>query len=161
MQSSVILNKFAKVNIFSRKSVDRFTDYMVKVIKKADYANKLDKARNTLSSIKKLSKNADKNADLRAVGKEFSKIEPSMVEDIEEYNDIASKLETAIDGSKVRGQNTNIVDTVNIDDVYSYIEKTLSEQEEKLRQEKIDEIQDLYGVDASEFSAEEIDAMLS
>lgn len=159
-QSSVILKKFAKVNIFSRKSVDRFTDYMVKVINKADYANKLSEARKTLSSIKSLSKDDKKNADLRAIGSEFSKIEPSMVENIEEYNDIASKLKTAIDGSKARGKNVKIVDTVNIDEVSSYIEKTIAEQEEKLQQEKIDEIQDLFGVDASEFSAEEIDAML-
>lgn len=159
-QSSAILKKFAKVNIFSRKSVDRFTDYMVKVISKADYANKLSEARKTLSSIKSLSKDDKKNADLRAVGSEFAKIEPSMVENIEEYNDIASKLKTAIDGSKARGKNVKIVDTVNIDEVSSYIDKTLAEQEEKLQQEKINEIQDLLGVDASEFSAEEIDAML-
>lgn len=159
-QASSMVKRFSKVNVLSEKSVNRFIDYATKVLNDADYSSKLTEARKTLSSIKKLSKNADKNPDLRAVGIEFSKIEPSMLENIEDYNDIASKLETAIDGSKIRGKNTNIVDTVNIDEVSSYIEKTLAEQEKKLQQEKIDEIQDLFGVDASEFSAEEIDALL-
>lgn len=159
-QVGAILKRFSKVNIFSEKSMNRFTDYMVKVFNDSNYKEKLSQARKTLSSIKKLSKNSEKNADLRAVGSEFSKIEPSMVENIEEYNDIASKLKTAIDGSKARGGNVKIADTINIDEVSSYIEKTISEQEEKLQQEKINEIQDLFGVDASEFSAEEIDAML-
>lgn len=159
-QATAMVKRFSKVNVLSEKSVNRFIDYTTKVLNDADYVSKLAEARKTLSSIKSLSKNEDKNINLRTVGKEFSKIEPSMVEDIEEYNNIASKLKTAIDGSKARGKDVKIADTINIDEVSSYIEKTITEQEEKLRQEKIDEIQNLFGVDASKFSAEEIDAML-
>jgi hypothetical protein len=159
-QEAAILNKFGKVNIFSEKSVARFTDYMIKVFADADYKQKLSNARKTLSSIKKLSKDKDKNADLKVLGAEFVKIDPSMVENIDEYNNLASKIKEAIEGSKIRKANVNFAETVNIEEASSYIEKTLEEQEVKLREEKIAELQDLFGVDAKDFSAEEIDALL-
>ena len=159
-QVGVILKKFSKVNIFSEKSIDRFTDYMVKVFNDSNYKEKLTTARKTLSSLKKLAKDQTKNANLRAVASEFVKIDPSFVDNIDEYNDIANKLETAVDGSKIRKADVNFVETVNVEETISYVEKTLAEQEEKLEKEKIKEIQDLFGVDASEFSAEEIDALL-
>lgn len=159
-QETAILNKFGKVNIFSEKSVARFTDYMAKVFADADYKEKLSNARKNLSSIKKLSKNEEKNGDLRALGSEFSKIDPSMVENIDEYNDISKKIKEAIDGSKIRKADTKFAETVNIEDTTAYIEKTLQEQEAKLREEKINELQDLLGIDAKDFKIEEIDALL-
>ena len=159
-QATTMVKRFSKVNVLSEKSVNRFIDYATKVLNDADYNSKLTEARKTLSSLKKLSKNTDKNADLRVVASEFVKIDPSMVENIDEYNDIANKLKTAIEGYKIRKANTKIVDTVNIDDVNTYVEKILTEQESKIREEKIEELQSLFGVDAKEFSAEEIDALL-
>jgi hypothetical protein len=159
-QATAMVKRFSKVNVLSEKSVNRFIDYTTKVLNDADYNSKLTEARKTLSSLKKLSKDTEKNADLRVVASEFVKIDPSMVENIDEYNDIANKLKTAVEGSKIRKANTKIVDTVNIDDVNTYVEKILTEQETKLRDEKIAEIQSLFGVDAKDFSAEEIDALL-
>jgi hypothetical protein len=159
-QVGIILKRFSKVNIFSEKSMNRFTDYMVKVFNDSNYKNKLTKARDVLSSLKKLSKDQTKNADLRAVASEFIKIDPSFVENIDEYNDIANKLKTAVDGSKIRKSTTKFAETVNAEDVISYVEKTLVDQESKIREESIQELQDLLGVDASEFSAEEINTLL-
>jgi len=159
-QQTAIINKFGKINIFSEKSVSRFTDYVTKVFADANYKEKLDTARKNLSSIKRLSKNEEKNGDLRALGTEFSKIDPSIVENIDKYNDFSSKIKDAIDGSKIRKANVKFAETVDIENATEYIEKTLEEQEVKLREEKIAELQDLIGVDAKEFSAEEIDALL-
>lgn len=159
-QETAILNKFAKVNIFSEKSVSRFTDYMTKVFADADYKAKLSTARKTLASIKKLAKNKEKNADLRAVASEFVKIDPSLVDNIDEYNIIAKKIKEAIEGSKIRKADTKIAETINIENTAVYIEKALAKQEVKLREEKINELQDLLDVDASTFSAEEIDNLL-
>jgi hypothetical protein len=156
-QAAVMVKRFSKVNVLSEKSVNRFIDYATKVLNDANYNTKLNEARKTLSSLKKLSKNAEKNADLRAVASQFVKIDPSMVENIDEYNDIAKELKNAVDGSKIRRADTEIVDTVNINDVSTYVEKILTEQEIKLRAEKIAELQNLLDVDASKFSAEEID----
>jgi glyoxylate carboligase len=70
------------------------------------------------------------------------------------------KLKTAVDGSKIRKSTTKFAETVNAEEVISYVEKTLVDQESKIRKESIQELQDLLGVDASEFSAEEISALL-
>ena len=158
-QAAVIVKRFSKVNVLSEKSVNRFIDYATKVLNDANYNTKLNEARKTLSSLKKLSKNAEKNADLRALGSEFVKIDPSMVENIDEYNDIANKIKTALEGSKTRKSTTNFADTVNIDDTIAYTEEILAEQEIKSRAEKITELQNLLDVDASTFSAEEIDTL--
>ena len=159
-QAANVVRAFSKVNVFSQKSVDRFTEYMTKVFENADYAAKIKQAKSDRSAIKKLSKNKDKNANLRALAFNFTKIDPSLVEDIDAYNDMASKVKEAIKGSSVRGQKVNIAQTVNINEANAYIKKTMEEQEQKIREERIAELQDLMGVDASEFSAEEMLALL-
>jgi hypothetical protein len=159
-QQTAVLDRFGKVNIFSEKSINRFTDYVTKVFADANYKEKLNTARKNLSSIKRLSKNEEKNGDLRALGVEFVKIDPSIVENIDKYNDLSSKIKDAIDGSKIRKSNVSFAETVNIEKATEYIEKTLEEQDKKLREEKIAELQDLLGVDAKDFNAEEIDALL-
>jgi len=159
-QAANVIRAFSKVNVFSAKSVDRFTTYMTKVFENADYSAKIKDAKGFRSSLKKLSKNKDKNANLRIAASQFTKIDPSLVEDIETYNEIASKLKEAITGSSVRGQKVRFAETTNIQEVTDYTSETLKEQEQKIREEMIVELQDLMGVDASEFSAEEMLALL-
>lgn len=159
-QAANIIRAFSKVNVFSAKSVDRFTNYMAKVFENADYATKIKEAKSLRSNLKKLSKNKDKNANLRVAAAQFVKIDPALVEDIETYNEVAAKLKEAVKGSSIRGQKVKFAETTNIKEATDYISKTLKEQEQKIREERIAELQDLMGVDASEFSAEEMLALL-
>lgn len=159
-QAANIISAFSKVNVFSGKSVDRFTNYMTKVFENADYAAKIKEAKTLRSNIKKLSKNKDKNANLRVVAAKFVKIDPSLVEDIDMYNEMASKIKEAITGSTIRGQKVKFAETTNIQEAVNYTSDTLKEQEQKIREEMIAELQDLMGVDASEFTAEEMLALL-
>ena len=159
-QASNVVKRFAKVNLLSETSVGRFTEYMAKVFNKADYAKKLKKSKKFKKSISKLSKNKDKNVNLTELGKKFAKIDPSMVENIDEYNAIAADVKKAIIGSTKRLEKINWQGTVKIEEVSKYIDKTIEAQDLKLREEKIAELQDLLGVDAKDFSAEEIDELL-
>lgn len=159
-QEKAILNRLGKTNVLSETSVRRYVDYVSKVYADAEYSGQLSKAKSVKSDINSLSKNKEKNASLKELGKEFAKIEPSMVEDIYTYNDIASKIKVALEGSKIRGQKVNFADTVNIDEAIDFTNKAIESQTEKLREERIAELQDLLGVDASKFSVEEIDALL-
>lgn len=159
-QAANVIRAFSKVNVFSAKSVDRFTTYMTKVFENADYSAKIKDAKGFRGSLKKLSKNKDKNANLRVAAAQFAKIDPALVEDIETYNEIASKLKEAVTGSSIRGQKVRFAETTNIQEATDYTSKTLKEQEQKIREEMIVELQDLMGVDASEFSAEEMLALL-
>ena len=160
IQEQSILNRLSNTNVLSEKSTKKFIDYATKVYNNADYAEKIKKAKEDRRSIKKLSKDKEKNANLRVVAAEFAKIDPTLVEDIETYNEMASKIKEAIKGSTIRLQNVKFAETVNIQDATDYTSKTLKEQEQKIREEMIAELQDLMGVDASEFTAEEMLALL-
>ena len=155
-QAADIVAKFGKVNMLSEISVSNFVDYISNVFKDAEYQSKLNNANKLKSSIKKLSKNADKNANLRDLGQQFVKIDPSIVEDIDSYNEMASKINEAIEGSSIRKQKVNFAETVDIENASKYIEKTLDAQDKIIAEKRISEIQNLMGVDASEFSAEEM-----
>ena len=159
-QASNVVKRFAKVNLLSETSVGRFTEYMAKVFNKADYAKKLNDGKVFKKDIAKLSRNKDKNVNLTELGKKFSEIDPSMVENIDKYNAIAADVKEAIKGSTKRLEKINWAGTVKIEDVSKYIKETIEAQELKLREEKIAELQDLMGVDTKDFSAAEIDKLL-
>ena len=159
-QAANIVARFGKVNMLSEISVSKFVDYMAKVFANAEYAAKLSSAKSLKKDISKLSKDKNKNANLKDLGSKFIKIDPSMVEDIDAYNDMASKIKEAIKGSTIRLAKVNFADTVNIENATEYINKTIDAQNEMMRQEKAAEIQELMGVDVSDLSYEDMILML-
>ena len=159
-QAANIVARFGKVNMLSEISVSKFVDYMAKVFANAEYAAKLSSAKSLKKDISKLSKDKNKNANLKDLGSKFIKIDPSMVEDIDAYNDMASKIKEAIKGSTIRLAKVNFADTVNIENATEYINKTIDAQNEMMRQEKAAEIQELMGVDVSDLSYEDMMLML-
>lgn len=159
-QAANVIARFGKVNMLSEISVSSFVDYMTKVFADAEYASKLSAAKNLKSSIASLSKNKEKNADLRELAKQFVEIDPSMVDDIDAYNDMASKIKEAVSGSSIKTQNVNLARTVDIENALEYISKTLDVQDKKMREEKAAEIQQLMGIDVSEFSYDEMVELL-
>ena len=160
IQEQSILNRLSNTNVLSEKATKKFIDYATKVYNNADYANKISEAKGLRSSIKKLSKDKEKNANLRVVAAKFGKIDPSLVDDIDAYNNMASKIKEATKGSSIRLQDVKFAETVNIQDAVDYTTEALKQQEQKIREEMIAELQDLMGVDASEFTAEEMLALL-
>lgn len=159
-QAANIVSRFGKVNMLSEISVSKFVDYMTKVFNDAEYASKLSKAKSTKKELSSLSRNKDKNANLRDLAQQFIKIDPAMVEDIDAYNDMASKIKESIKGSTIRGQKVSFAETVNIDNATEYINKTLNAQLEAMKAEKAAEIQSLMGIDVSDFSYEDMMMLL-
>jgi GNAT superfamily N-acetyltransferase len=159
-QASSIVSKFGKVNMLSEISVSRFVDYMTKVFADAEYANQVSIANSTRKDIKKLSKDTTRNANVRVLAKSFSNIDPSLVDDIYKYNKYAQAIKEGIKGSKVIGENLKLAETVSISEVSEYVNDEIKSQDKKIRAEKISEIQELMGIDASEMSAEELDIIM-
>lgn len=159
-QVANVIARFGKVNMLNEVSVSNFVDYMSKVFANAEYAGKIEQAKSLRRDISKLSKNKDKNANLRDLAQQFAKINQSMVEDIDAYNDMASKIKEATKGSTIRLEKVTFAETVNIENASKYISDTMNAQDEMIRQERIAEIQELMGIDASEFSAEDMLALL-
>ena len=155
-QAKNVLRKFSKTNVLSPTQVVKFVDYMTKVFADAEYSEDVDKAYQIRKGIKKLSKNANKDANIRKAASNFADIDPSKVEDIKEYNDIASKLKTAITGSVKNGQLVKFADAVNLEMLNEYTNKIMDAQYKQKHADKVAEIQELMGVDASELSYDEM-----
>jgi hypothetical protein len=159
-QGGFIISKFAKVNMLSPTSVSRFVDYMGKVFADAEYGAQLKTASGLKADIKKLSKNKDKNADFRKLAEEFINIDPSMVEDIYAYNEMASQIKSSVKGSTLRGEKVKFSDVVSIQDATRYISDTLRVQDKKILEEQRAEIQELMDIDASDMTPEQLRILL-
>ncbi len=159
-QASAVIKKFAKVNMLSPTSVGKFVDFMSKVFADANYADRLSTGKGLRGSIKDLSSNKEKNADLRKLGKDFAEIDPAMVKDIDEYNFIAGKIKESLTGSKIRGEHLNIAEMVNIASANEYTERTLKDQRELMLKNKAEEIADMFGIDTEGMTMDELSAML-
>ena len=157
---AALINKIGKLNLDSQTAVDKFIDYAGKLFADAEYANKLNTANTTRKQLRSLSKNKDKAANLRDLAKQFSEIDPSMVEDIDEYNRVASLIKESIKGSTTRGADTKFANMVKESDAMKYINKTMEEQKKKMFDMKVAEVQELLGVDASELTYEQLVEMI-
>jgi hypothetical protein len=159
-QTANVLRRFDKTNLLSQESIDRFTQYMTKVFENAEYADNLKTAKAAKTEISSLSKNENKNANLRDLASEFIKIDPSLVKDIDAYNKIASEIKESLKGSNIIGKKVNFAEIVNIEKATEYIKDTMEAQKETILKFASDEIQDLMGVDPADFTYEEMLSLL-
>lgn len=155
-QAAALVRKVNYLNLDNDLMVSRFLTYADKVFSDAEYASKLQEATSLRKAISKLSKNKEKNAQLRNFGNEFKQIDPSMIEDIDTYIEVASKLKESLRGSQVVGQVINFADIVNIENATEYLNETLAEQKENMRKELAEEISNLLGIDVSDFSYDDM-----
>ena len=131
-QTANVLRRFDKTNLLSQESIDRFTQYMTKVFENAEYADNLKTAKAAKTEISSLSKNENKNANLRDLASEFIKIDPSLVKDIDAYNKMASEIKESLKGSNIIGKKVNFAEIVNIEKATEYIKDTMEAQKETI-----------------------------
>lgn len=155
-KAKAVINRINKLNLDSSVAVDRFIDYVDKVFYDAEYLDKLNTAKETRSRIRKLSKSKDKFANLRELGSKFIEIDPSMVDNIDEYNKIATLIKDSIKGSTTRGADVKLANIMKESDAMDYINKTMDAQREMILNEKANEVQDLLGIDASDLTYEQL-----
>jgi hypothetical protein len=139
-QAAVLAKKITYLNVYNPVMVDRFLQYAERLFKNAEYQNILSEASKVRKSIKNFMKN--NQANVTAMAKDFGKINPAMVEDIEQYLDNAKAVLNAVKRSK---QDTDfpIKNAADIDVITKYTEDMLEKQEEQLKNEKLKEYQDL------------------
>jgi hypothetical protein len=159
-QAANVLRNFSKVNLLSQESIGRFTEYMTKVFKDADYAQRLKDAKATKSQLTSLSKNKETNGNLRNLAEKFLKIDPSLVDDIVKYNEVASQIKESIKGSKISGQKLTVAEMVNIEKATEYINEAVKVQNEKLYKFKSEEVQEAMGIDTKGLTYEELIGLL-
>jgi hypothetical protein len=148
-KAEAIIKRASRLNVDSEVSVNKFIDYVSKVFADAEYTSKLSTGNSLRNKIKNISKNKDKAANLRDLGVKFSEIDPSMVEDIDQYNEVATKIFESINGSTLKG-GVKFADIVRISDVSDYINKTIEKQRKEILKGKIDEMSELLGIEITE-----------
>jgi hypothetical protein len=139
-QAAALAKKIPYLNVYNPVMVDRFLQYAERLFKNAEYQNILSEASKVRKSIKNFMKN--NQANVTAMAKDFGKVNPAMVEDIEQYLENAKAVLNAVKRSK---QDTDfpIKNAADIDVITKYTEDMLEKQEEQLKNEKLKEYQDL------------------
>jgi hypothetical protein len=130
-QLSAINDRISKANLLNDEMVDRVVDYVDKVMKDADYKEKLSKAKSERAAIKKLKKDSNRQAEVRAMATAFASIDPDLVEDIDEYMAMAEQVKNALKPTSI-----SISNTTKFSDVYSYVDQYL-EGQENIKKERI------------------------
>lgn len=156
VKAKAIINKIGNLNLDSKVAVDKFIDYVEKIFADAEYSNKLNTANNTRSQLRKLSKNKDKFANLRDLASKFVEIDPSMVEDIDKYNEVASLINDSIKGSTTRKADVKLANMIKESDAMTYINKTMEAQQKMLLDQKAAEVEELLDIDTSDLTYEQL-----
>ena len=134
-QMAAVLRKFSSVDMFNEKSIDKFVDYMVKVFGDAEYASKLDFARNMLSTAKKNIATKIGIADgLYADLNKLFSINPSLIPD--------SVLDSYLELVDMFGKRQAVLDLKEKSQVKNSTEKILDAIAEE--QSVADELADLF-----------------
>jgi hypothetical protein len=139
-QASTLAKKIVYLNVDNPVMVDRFLQYAERLFKNAEYQNILSNAQKVRKSIKNFMKN--NQANVVAMAKDFTRVNPAMVEDIDAYIENANAVLNAVKRSK-DDTNFAIKNAADIDAINTYTEDMLQKQEEQLKNEKLKEYQDL------------------
>ena len=165
-QSANLLKRLAYLNVNNPKTVDEFLSYAKRLFANAEYSDKVDKGFKAKAKIKAKLKSKNQ-APVTQVAKEFATIDPSLVTDIDKYNEMADAMLAAIapsiSGVKKNEEgeyeaNNKLKTPINIADVQSYVEKALEAQKEIERQRLLSYYKELVeaGIINDKMSIEEI-----
>ena len=139
-QASTILARYDRMNILNPDMRDRFVDYMANVFQSAEYADKVKEATKLRKTIRKASKNPDNQAESSKLAKTFAEIDPSRVENIDDYLNNAEQILKSV--SRKTG-DVKMRSLVNMTDMVSYIDKEIQAQREQIKNEILSKYQDL------------------
>ena len=158
-QATALAKRIVNTNLDNPVMVKRMLDYAERLFKRADYQEVLKNAFGLRNKIRKAAKSKGKlQAEVAGMAKKFSKIDPSLVEDIDLYMEIAEKVYGAV--RPVRLIKTGLVTKIAADiaQISEYQAEEIKRQEEILKNEAMDTHKYLVdsGAISSEMSLKEI-----
>ena len=143
-QTRALLNKIRKLNLNNDVAVNDFFKYSEKIFNDAEYAEKLGRANNLRKSAKKKVKNKDNNqGPIIALVNDFAKINTDNVADLDEYIEMANKLNNAAKSSRVTKLGVAFKEATSIAEANAYITKELERQEKETKRELLRKFDDL------------------
>lgn len=147
-----LVNKISKVDLNKPLNVERVLSYVEKVFEDADYSKKINEAQSLRKLIKKIAKNPKVEANLSASANLFFDVDPSLVDNIDQYLEQAKKVKEGITPSSVK----KLRPTLDISSANEYSKSKIKQQEQiKVDSEK-EAFQELTGLSADEFSLEDM-----
>jgi hypothetical protein len=126
-----IFSRALNMNLSNPKMEEKFIEYVEKVINDAEYVAKVYKALENKSRIsKRVKSKGKKQASLVSMGKEFTRINPHLVEDIDKYLSVSEEVLEGLTNSNLRGGKINIRNTPEIKAINDYTKEQIAIQEE-------------------------------
>lgn len=162
-QAKTVIDRFSKVDASNPASLYDFIFYSEKVFTDADYNEKISTANKSKKSIKRYSKNTKNQATDNSVAKEFLKIDPKKVADVDEYNRIADMVKSMTAPGMARSFEARAQAAKSHNDIKSYIDKAKVETEQATKAKQMAMNEDLVeaGVIEDGMSAVEIQEVLN
>lgn len=151
-QSVAIINKFDQINWANPASRQKFVEYFIKVAEKAENVANLQEASRLRKAIKKALKNKKKDAILRDSARRFASLDPTLVENIEDYLNLATLINQGLAPKKP---------AFNVNDVDIYSAKETERQEKFAEDTFRMSFENITGIDSKDLTVAEMKAMLS
>lgn len=139
-QAASLAKRLAYLNVDNPIMVSRYLEYAERLFNNADYQEQLSKAFKLRKSIRRVLKN--NQAQVAGMAKDFTNIDPSMMDDVQSYIENAEKIMSALKRS-VSDTKFVLKEAVNISEMNQFTEDTIIAQDAKIKKEKLAEYQDL------------------
>jgi hypothetical protein len=136
-QSAAISRRMAWLNPKNGESIEKFYKWVDKIFTDADYADRLSEGNNLRKKIKKNAASGNIPDMLKGVAARFARISPDEVSDINEYNDIAAKLQEATKpGTVTIKKDGTVADNMKVSTKISEIDRYIESQMDAIEKEK-------------------------
>jgi hypothetical protein len=161
-QASALVKRVSSLNLDNQTMVDRFEQYAEKVFKRAEYQDLLTSAFKVRRLIRKAIK-SENQAEVVGMAKLFSKIDPSLVDDIDNYIALAESVLNAVRPSKEKGMDVALRQAANIETIAEYATTEIAKQEENRKREIMAEYKYLVdsGVLTQDLSVKEMQEIIN
>jgi hypothetical protein len=162
-QAQALISKLSNLNVDNIAQTEKFFQYAEKVFADAEYGQKLSTARKNISQLKKLAKNKIKDINLRQLAREFLEVDPSMVENIDEYNAMADEIKESLTGSKINSKDASVRQTqmVSNQKVMDYVWREVALQNEAKKVQAENDMREMMGVDPDGLTYDQMQEMLA
>lgn len=161
-QASALVKRVSSLNLDNQTMVDRFEQYAEKVFQRAEYQDLLTSAFKVRRLIRKAIK-SENQAEVVGMAKLFSKIDPSLVEDIDNYIELANSVLNAVRPFKQNVKDPGLRQAVDIATIAEYATTEIAKQEENRKRELMADYKYLVdsGVLTDDLSAKEMQEIIN
>ena len=160
-KANSLINKVSGVNLNNPRLVSQVLEYVDKVNTDANNAKKFSDADNLSRKIKKLLKSESLDGEVSISAKQFLKIDPALVRDLDLYLENAQKVVDGLTKSKTdKDGNIIVADAVDIKALDKYTSKEIAKENKIIRKAEALAFSDLTGLNSNEFTLEEMREIL-